>query len=71
MNPTVIKPGHGLKVAANRDFVDDDGLERKTGEKWMVTRAGAYLVGVHEEVIEEAAPHTITENIALHMRSVV
>ena len=68
MSPIVIKPGHGLKVVATRDFVDSEGTEHRTGQMWMITKIGAYLLGVFEELVERVEPHTITENISLHMK---
>ena len=64
----MINPGHGIKVVATRDFVDCNGTERKTGQMWMVTKIGAHLLGVFENLVERVEPHTITDNISLHMR---
>ena len=68
VSPLVIKPAHGLKVVATRDFVDTDGTERKTGQMWMITKIGAYLLGVFENLVERVEPHAITDNISLHMK---
>ncbi|KAI6655628.1 Major vault protein alpha-like [Oopsacas minuta] len=71
VSPIVIKPDHGLKVVATRDFVDEEGVDRLTGHMWMVTKTGAYLLGVFENLVERIEPHTITENNCLHMKAIV
>lgn len=34
-----------------QDLVDSNGIERKSGEEWIIRKPGAYLPGVYETVV--------------------
>lgn len=51
----VIRLNEALKLRAVRSCVDRDGKNRVAGEEWLVRRAGDYLPGAYEEVVERCA----------------
>ena len=51
----VIRPNEALKLRAVRSTVDRDGKNRVAGEEWLVRRAGDYLPGAYEEVVERCS----------------
>lgn len=51
----VIRPNEALKLRASRSTVDRDGKNRVAGEEWLVRRAGDYLPGAYEEVVERCS----------------
>ena len=55
----VIRPNEGLKLRAVRSCVDRDGKNRVAGEEWLIRRAGDYLPGAYEEVVERCAATVI------------
>jgi len=67
---TIIKDNQALRLRAKQDCVDRDGNQRVTGEEWLVTRKGAYLCGVHEEVVGMVMAHVQTETKALHVKAI-
>ena len=48
--PEIIAPNHALRLKAQQDSVDRNGVPHCTGEEWLVRDVGAYLPGVFEEV---------------------
>ncbi|XP_041094651.1 major vault protein [Polyodon spathula] len=45
------------------------GEERVTGEEWLVRKVGAYLPGVHEEVMDIVDAFVLTDKKALRVRA--
>jgi len=66
---TVIKPNEALKLRAKKEFTDDDGVDRRTGEEWLVRKVGAYMPNVHEEIVQTVAAIILTEKKALHLNA--
>ena len=58
---TVISKGQALKLRAKQDLADQMGIERKTGEEWLVRQAGLYLPECYEEIINLLDPVILTE----------
>eukprot|EP00005_Dracoamoeba_jomungandri_P005800 CAMPEP_0174257670 /NCGR_PEP_ID=MMETSP0439-20130205/6780_1 /TAXON_ID=0 /ORGANISM="Stereomyxa ramosa, Strain Chinc5" /LENGTH=380 /DNA_ID=CAMNT_0015340861 /DNA_START=365 /DNA_END=1507 /DNA_ORIENTATION=+ len=65
----VLLPDEALLIQATQDFVDDEGRERKTGEKWLAQPKGAYLPHVHEQILDTVSPILLNEKTALHLRA--
>ncbi|XP_037113240.1 major vault protein-like [Syngnathus acus] len=49
---TVIGENQPIRLRARQEGVDRRGVLRVTGEEWLVRKAGVYLPGAHEEVID-------------------
>ena len=45
-------------------------MDRVTGEEWLVSKVGAYLPGVFEEVLDTINAYVLTEKDALHLRAI-
>jgi len=65
----MIKKGQALRVRANQELKDKNGIVRKAGEEWLVRDAGKYLPKAHESVISQQDPILITEDKALILRA--
>eukprot|EP01113_Clastostelium_recurvatum_P017882 TRINITY_DN210_c0_g1_i5.p1 TRINITY_DN210_c0_g1~~TRINITY_DN210_c0_g1_i5.p1 ORF type:complete len:887 (-),score=328.55 TRINITY_DN210_c0_g1_i5:121-2733(-) len=63
----IIKDNQALKLRARLACVDRKGAHRAAGEEWLVRDTGAYLPGVHEEVVGTINAYVLTEKTALHL----
>lgn len=66
---TVIRHNQAIRLRARKEGRDRGGVERVTGEEWLVRKVGAYLPGVHEEVIDIVDAFVLTDKKALHVRA--
>ena len=64
-----IKINQALKLSAQRELVDRNGVTRKAGEQWLISTPGAYLPGVYETVEEVVNAKIITDSQAIHLRA--
>eukprot|EP00010_Vexillifera_abyssalis_P000342 CAMPEP_0201552430 /NCGR_PEP_ID=MMETSP0173_2-20130828/16305_1 /ASSEMBLY_ACC=CAM_ASM_000268 /TAXON_ID=218659 /ORGANISM="Vexillifera sp., Strain DIVA3 564/2" /LENGTH=830 /DNA_ID=CAMNT_0047962917 /DNA_START=37 /DNA_END=2529 /DNA_ORIENTATION=+ len=71
INATIVQPNEALRLRALREFTDDSGKDRYTGEVWLMDTPGAYIPSVNEEVEAKVQAYVITESMALHMRALV
>ncbi|XP_065921043.1 major vault protein-like [Dysidea avara] len=69
VNPLIIGGGEALRMRAKQGFTDDEGVDRHTGQEWLVRKFGAYLPGVYEELVSKETCYTLTNQTALHLRS--
>merc|ERR1712137_133513 len=69
VNGIVLSPDQGLKLRARRDCVDASGTKRRAGEEWLFRTVGTYLPAVDEEVVDVVKAFTLTERVALHLRT--
>eukprot|EP00994_Dinema_validum_P008082 NODE_70_length_2800_cov_54.990185_g44_i0.p1 GENE.NODE_70_length_2800_cov_54.990185_g44_i0~~NODE_70_length_2800_cov_54.990185_g44_i0.p1 ORF type:complete len:869 (+),score=259.39 NODE_70_length_2800_cov_54.990185_g44_i0:66-2609(+) len=67
---TVVAPGEALRVRATYDYTDRDGVIRKAGEEWLISKVGAFLPSVEEEIVQQTQPIILTEQVALHLDAV-
>jgi major vault protein len=65
----VVKPQQALKLRARKLTRDLQGAERKAGEEWLWDKAGAYMPGVDEEIVETLNAYVLTDRKALHLRA--
>ncbi|CAG0913005.1 unnamed protein product [Notodromas monacha] len=65
----VIKANEALKLRALMETRDRDGNVRVAGEEWLVKRVGAYLPGVHEEVVAVVTAWVLTETKAIRIKA--
>jgi len=63
----IIKDNQALKLRARQACVDRKRVARAAGEEWLVREAGAYLPGVHEEVLGTINAYVLTDKQALHL----
>ncbi|XP_026994904.1 major vault protein isoform X2 [Tachysurus fulvidraco] len=66
---TVIRENQAIRLRARKEGLDRSGVRRVTGEEWQVSKVGAYLPGVHEEVIDIVNAFILTDKNALHVRA--
>jgi len=69
LQATIILPNQSLRVRARKEMKDHMGVDRVTGEEWLVSQVGAYLPGVFEEVIRTVDAIVLTDKVALHVRA--
>lgn len=67
---TVIRENQAIRLRARKEGKDRTGVNRVTGEEWLVSKVGAYLPGAHEEVIDIVNAFILTDKKALHVRAV-
>jgi len=69
----IISENEALRLQAKQDCEDREGNKRVTGEEWLVTKRGAYLPGVHEEVVGDnggiVSACVQTDSQAVHIRA--
>ncbi|XP_008293157.1 major vault protein isoform X2 [Stegastes partitus] len=66
---TVIRENQAIRLRARKEGQDRGGVQRVTGEEWLVRKVGAYLPGAHEEVIDIVNAFILTDKRALHVRA--
>ncbi|KAJ3601680.1 hypothetical protein NHX12_032647 [Muraenolepis orangiensis] len=66
---TVIRENQAIRLRARKEGVDRGGVQRVTGEEWLVRKVGAYLPGAHEEVVDIVHAFILTDKRALHVRA--
>ncbi|XP_008328612.1 major vault protein [Cynoglossus semilaevis] len=66
---TVIRENQAIRLRARKEGVDRSGVQRVTGEEWLVSKVGAYLPGAHEEVLDIVNAFILTDKKALHVRA--
>jgi len=69
INATLIGPNQALRLRARLNTVARDGKDRVAGEEWIVSKSGAYLPGVYEEVVDLVHAIVLTDKVALHLRA--
>uniref|UniRef100_A0A8C5EG46 Major vault protein n=1 Tax=Gouania willdenowi TaxID=441366 RepID=A0A8C5EG46_GOUWI len=67
---TVIRENQAIRLRARKEGQDRGGVQRVTGEEWLVSKVGAYLPGAHEEVVDIVNAFILTDKKALHVRAV-
>ena len=63
---TIILSNQAVKLRARKECVDREGVQRVTGEEWLVKKTGAYLPGAYEEVVELVNAYVLTEKVSLN-----
>lgn len=65
----IIAPFSALKLRAKEQLEDANGVQRKTGEEWLIRTPGAYLPKVQEEVLQLCDPYILDNTKSLHLRA--
>ncbi len=65
----IIKDNQALVLRAKNDFKDRNGIQRKTGEKWLMREKGAYLQDVEEEVERVDDAQILDDQTSLLLRA--
>ncbi|XP_061086912.1 major vault protein-like isoform X1 [Conger conger] len=66
---TVIRDNQAIRLKARKEGLDRGGVHRVTGEEWQVSKVGAYLPGVHEEVVDIVKAFVLTDKKALYVQA--
>ncbi|KAJ8364364.1 hypothetical protein SKAU_G00131950 [Synaphobranchus kaupii] len=66
---TVIRDNQAIRLRARKEGLDRGGVNRVTGEEWQVSKVGAYLPGVHEEVVDIVNAFILTDKKAVHVQA--
>jgi len=70
LSATLIGPNQALRLRARLNTTSRDGQSRVAGEEWIVSKTGAYLPGVYEQVVDLVNAIVLTDKVALHLRAV-
>jgi len=65
----VIRKGQALRVKAEQEFTDHNGVVRKAGEEWLVRTLGKYLPNAHASIVNLQDSIDVTEDQALILRA--
>lgn len=49
-------------------MTDRDGIERETGEEWLIRTSGSYLPSAYEEVVSTVKPYVLTDKVSVDMK---
>jgi major vault protein len=66
---SLIKANEALKLRAKKEFKDCTGVDRKTGEEWLVRKSGSYIPDVHEEIVQTVPGVILTDKKALQLEA--
>ncbi len=65
--PEIITRDRALKIKAKRECTDANGVDRKSGEEWLIRTQGFYLPQIDEITEEMMEAQTLTETLAIHL----
>lgn len=68
-NARIILPGQALRLRARKEFKDRFGVDRFTGEEWLIKKTGSYLPDAYEEFVSFVSAYVLTDKTALHLRA--
>lgn len=63
----IVGPGQALKLRALQDTVDINGVDRKSGEEWLIREPGPYQPGVYEIIVETLNAILLTDCDAIQV----
>lgn len=61
----IICDDKALRVKAKKDFTDRNGIDRISGEEWLIRTPGAYIPSAEEEIIQFESPYFLSDTKAL------
>ncbi len=65
----VIRQNQALKLKARARFTDASGVDRIAGSEWLITKPGAYIPDVEEEIVEMLTASVLTTRRSLHVEA--
>jgi major vault protein len=65
----VVPTNRAIKLRANRNFVDRNGVNRTAGDEYLFEGPGTYIPDVHEDELVEMQAVIIGDNQALRLRA--
>ncbi|EGC33256.1 hypothetical protein DICPUDRAFT_95079 [Dictyostelium purpureum] len=69
-NATIVKAHCGLKLEAINDFTDKVyGKKRKSGDEWLMTVEGPYILDAYERLKEVVMPYVLNDNKAIIVKA--
>lgn len=68
-NINIIERGHGLKIIAYRDFTDDNGIERKSGEIWNVLGPCQYIPNKFVRILYKIEELSLSEHSGVYVKN--
>jgi major vault protein len=68
VSPRVITEGKALHLTASSNFVDRFGIHRISGEQWMISTPGSYLLHMYE-VVREVEGFILTPQKAIYVQA--
>jgi len=69
IEPIMVNINEAIVLEAINDFVDENGVKRITGEKWLYSTPGAYLPGINEVFKSVIKGNVITPTSAVHVKA--
>ncbi|KAM9959494.1 hypothetical protein ACTFIR_000571 [Dictyostelium discoideum] len=66
----IVKPHNALKIMATNDFKDKVyKQQRKSGDEWLMTVEGPYILDAYEKLVEIVEPYVLDDNNSIHVVS--
>jgi len=65
----IVRPNTALLLQAERDLIDSDRVERKSGDMWLVREIGPYFLGPYETLVNTVQGKIINDNQALRIQA--
>lgn len=66
---TVVPRGYALKIRANRQTTDQNGVRHEAGDEWLLKGPAIYIPKIEEDEVEVIQPIIIEKNKALKLRA--
>ncbi|KAN0029119.1 hypothetical protein ACTFIV_010992 [Dictyostelium citrinum] len=64
----IVKPHNALKIMATNDFKDKVyKQQRKSGDEWLMTVEGPYILDAYEKLVEIVEPYVLDDNNSIHV----
>lgn len=61
----IIKHNLALRVKAKKDFKDRNGVDRISGEEWIIRKPGLYIPSAAEEIVKTEIPYLLSDTKAI------
>jgi major vault protein len=63
----IVGIGQALRLRASQDLTDKNGVERRSGEEWLIRAPGPYMPGVYEELKQIQTAIVLTDTQAIQV----
>lgn len=64
----ILKPNEAVRLRAKKEMIDRNGIERETGEEWLIRTSGSYLPLAYEEVVSTVKAYVLTDKVRVDVK---
>ncbi|OAF65170.1 hypothetical protein A3Q56_07120, partial [Intoshia linei] len=65
----LLKRYEAVKVIASKDIIDEDKVERKAGEKWLVKGPRLYMPPLYVKVVDKCETHVLSVDKGIYVKN--